>query len=87
MYLGNRVNVDRSKQNVALDQTDFINELLDKFGMKESAPVQTPMVARSSAANAGKKLDTKEHELYHTIVGSVLYLGCRSRQDIVFAVS
>jgi hypothetical protein len=79
MYLGNRVTVYRSKQNVALDQTEFINQLLDKFGKKESTPVQTRMVARLSADSAGEKQDAKDHELYHTIAGSVLYLGCWSR--------
>ncbi len=45
MYLGNRVTVDQNWQNVVLDQTEFVSELLESFGMKDSTPVSTPMVA------------------------------------------
>jgi len=81
------VTVDRARQNVLLDQEEFLDELLGKFGIKESTPVPTPMVARLSGLNAGDKLDSKAHELYRTIVGNSLYLGCWSRPDIAFAVS
>ena len=87
VYLGNKVTVDRARQNVVLDQEEFLSEVLDKFGMKDSASAPTPMVARLSAVNAGEKLDSKTHELYRTIVGSLLYLACWSRPDIAFAVS
>jgi hypothetical protein len=49
--------------------------------MKDSTPVSTPMVARLSSVNAG------DHELYHAIVGGLLYLACWSRPDIALAVS
>ena len=87
MYLGNRVTVDRAKQNVVLDQTEFVSELLEKFGMKDCNPAPTPMIARLSAVNSGEKLNAEDHELYRTIVGSLLYLSCWSRPDISFAVS
>jgi hypothetical protein len=87
MYLGNRVTVDQNRQNVVLDQTEFVRELLERFGMKDSTPVSTPMVARLSSVNAGEKLEAKDHELYRAIVGSLLYLACWSRPDIALAVS
>jgi hypothetical protein len=86
-YLGNKVTVDRNRQNVVLDQAEYVSKLLDRFGMKDSNPVPTPMVARLLNVNAGEMLDSKEHELYRTIVGSLLYLACWSRPDIALAVS
>ena len=74
VYLGNRVTVDRTRQNVVLDQTEFVSELLDRFGMKDSTPVPTPMVARLSNVNAGEKLESKEHELYITQLWEVCFI-------------
>jgi hypothetical protein len=85
MYLGNRVTVDQSRQNVVLDQTEFVSELLERFGMKDSTPVS--MVARLSSVNAGEILQATDHEFYRAIVGSLLYLACWSRLDISLAVS
>ena len=67
VYLGNKVTVDRACQKIVLDQEEYLNEVLDKFGMQDSASVPTPMVARLSAVNSGEKLDSKAHELYRAI--------------------
>jgi hypothetical protein len=44
---------------------------------------------RLSSVNAGEILQAADHELYHAIVGSLLYLACwsLSRPDIALAVS
>ena len=86
VYLGNRVVVDSTKLSVNLDQTHYVDELLDRFGMQECNPEQTPMVSRLTTDDP-KKLDAKEHELYRNMVGSLLYLACWTRPDISFAVS
>ena len=54
---------------------------------KDCNPAPTPMIARLSAVNSGEKRDAEDHELYRTLVGSLLYLSCWSRPDISFAVS
>ena len=45
VYLGNKITVDQNRQNIVLDQTEFLEELLAKFGLKDSTAVQTPMVS------------------------------------------
>ena len=67
--------VDRACQDVGLDQTEFFEELLEKFGMQDSASVPTPMVAILSAVNSGEKLHSKAHDLCRTIVGILLFLA------------
>ncbi len=32
VYLENRVTVDSNRQNVVLDQTEFVSDLLERFG-------------------------------------------------------
>ena len=67
VYLGNKLTVDRACQKVVLDQEEYLNEVLAKFGKQDSASVPTPIVARLSAVNSGEKLDSKAHELYRAI--------------------
>ena len=87
VYLGNQITVDRDRQKVGLDHTTFLDELLEKFGMRTSSAVQTPMVARLSGNGAGEKLDSTNHGLYRAMLGCLLYLSCWSRPDKAFAVS
>ena len=68
------------------DQTQFVDELLERFGMKECNTESTPMVSRLTDKDP-EKLDKNEHELYRNMVGSLLYLACWTRPDISFAVS
>ena len=86
VYLGNQIKVAANKLTVNLDQTQYVDELLERFGMQECKSESTPMVSRLTDKDP-KKLDVKEHALYCNMVGSLLYLACWTRPDISFAVS
>ena len=86
VYLGNKISVNSQKQTVSLSQSEFSLELLERFGMLESTPVPTPLVARLHASEDEERLSSEDHEKYRTIVGSLLYLACWSRPDISLAV-
>jgi hypothetical protein len=87
VYLGNQISVDHGKLTVDLNQTEYVQELLERFNMTNSFPVSTPMVQRLSVLNSGEKLSAEDQALYRNMVGSLLYLACWSRPDISFAVS
>ena len=87
VYLGNRITVDSNKLTVNIDQTQYIDELLERFHMTDCNPVSTPMLQRLSAEHGGVKLSVPDHDLYRNMVGSLLYLACWTRPDISFAVS
>ncbi len=89
VYLGNMISVNHGKLTVDLNQTEYVQELLEHFGMKDSSflPVSTPMLQRLSVLNRGEKLTAEDHALYRKMVGSLLYLACWSRPDISVAVS
>jgi hypothetical protein len=87
VYLGNRIIVDSNKLTVNIDQTQYIDELLERYEMTDCNPVSIPMVHRLSSNDGGEKLSVKDHELYRNMVGSLLYLACWTRPDISFAVS
>jgi hypothetical protein len=87
VYLGNQIKVDDAKLTVELNQSDYIDELLERFEMTDCTEASTPLVNRLSAQDSGAKLSASEHERYRNMVGSLLYLACWSRPDISLAVS
>lgn len=43
-FLGMRVQRDRVKKEIKIDQKQYLLEILEKFGMADANPVATPMV-------------------------------------------
>ena len=85
-FLGVKVVQKASTGEIWIGQPNFTNELLKKFQMSESKPVETP-------CDPGMKLSKKtenEEEFdtikYQSAVRSLLYLLTRSRPDLAFAV-
>lgn len=73
---------------IEIDQTVYVQQILERFGMTDSKPVKTP-------SDASEKLTvqtiTAEDSLvgkvpYQEAVGSLLYLAQSTRPDIAFAV-
>ena len=87
VYLGNQIKVDHDKLTVELSQKDYINDMLQRFGMSDCRPVSTPLAKHLSSLQAGTKLTPKEHALYRNMIGSMLYLACWTRPDIAYAIS
>jgi hypothetical protein len=87
VYLGNRIIIESGKFAVSMDQTEYTEQILEKFGMTKSHAVATPMVSRLSTIDRGEELSTQDKSQYRVIVGSLLYLACWTRPDIAFAVS
>ncbi len=87
VYLGNQISVNPAKLTVDLNQTEYVQELLERFDMKNCLPVSTSMVQHLSMQSSGEKLSADDQVLYHNMVGSLLSLACWTRPDISFAVS
>ena len=87
VYLGNRIIIESGKFAVSMDQAEYTEQILEKFGMTKSHAVATPMVSRLSTLDRGEELSTQDKSQYLVIVGSLLYLACWTRPDIAFAVS
>jgi hypothetical protein len=67
-----------------ISQTQYIQDILKKFGMKDGKPIKTPM-----GTNGHLDLDTGvksiDQKVYRSMIGSLLYL-CASRPDIMLSV-
>ncbi|GJX15517.1 retrovirus-related pol polyprotein from transposon TNT 1-94 [Tanacetum coccineum] len=81
-FLG--LQISQNPRGIFINQSKYANEILKKFDLHKSDPVDTPMVERT-------KLDedlsgTPVHQTkYRSMIGSLMYLTA-SRPDLVFAV-
>ena len=84
-FLG--INFTCSEGYIAMDQTKYIQKLLQKFNMTESFPINTPCdqsLVNTSDIESNELTDPK---LYREIVGSLIYIMTATRPDIAFAVT
>ncbi|GKC40170.1 retrovirus-related pol polyprotein from transposon TNT 1-94 [Tanacetum coccineum] len=71
-------------RGIFLNQSKYALEIIKKYGMETSDPVDTPMVEKSKldADPQGKEVDPTR---YRGMIGSLMYLTA-SRPDLVFVV-
>nr|GEX26849.1 hypothetical protein [Tanacetum cinerariifolium] len=76
--------ISQSPRGIFLNQSKYALEIIKKYGMKISDPVDTPMLEKSKldADPQGKEVD---HIRYHGIIGSLMYL-ISSRPYLQFVV-
>lgn len=90
--LGMHIERDRKKGTITIDQHKYVKEMLKRFNMDESHPVDTPADVNSKLTNEmspSSATDREEMAIipYQEAVGSLLYAAQVSRPDIQFAVN
>jgi len=59
---------------VSIDQSGYIRQVLERFGMTNSKPVSTPLVPGAHLVKATDSNDDDvDLKLYQGIVGSIMY--------------
>jgi len=88
-YLGIRITRDRSKKRIEIDQTGYIKDILDRFGMTDANPHNTPLPAGAEIhlVKYNGQASQSDIKAYQSVVGSLLYVQIGTRPDISFAVS
>jgi Reverse transcriptase (RNA-dependent DNA polymerase)/Integrase core domain/gag-polypeptide of LTR copia-type/GAG-pre-integrase domain len=88
-YLGVRVKRDRSIKRLEIDQSRYVLEIVNRFGLSDAHSTPTPLPA--GADKDLRKYDgqatTAEIKLFQQMIGSLLYVQIGTRPDIAFAVS
>lgn len=82
--LGMRVH--QTAGNIYLDQTKYIENLLNKFGMTDALSVTTPFEPGLKLTVPNKEEDNPELP-YQELIGSLMYIAICTRPDIAHAVS
>jgi hypothetical protein len=88
-YLGVRIVRDRADRRIDIDQSGYIAKVLERFGMTDANPHNTPLPAGAEAhlvkySGEASKSDIKH---YQSLIGSLLYVQIGTRPDIAFAVA
>jgi len=70
-----------------LRQTQYITNILTRFGMENSRPVATPIDPKAPLVKADESEPAYEKQLYQQMIGSLMYLVTCTRPDLGFFVS
>ncbi|GJT77727.1 retrovirus-related pol polyprotein from transposon TNT 1-94 [Tanacetum coccineum] len=81
-FLG--LQISQNPRGIFINQSKYANEILKKFDLHKSDPVDTPMVERTKLDEdlSGIPVDQTQ---YRSMIGSLMYLTA-SRPDLVFAM-
>ena len=75
------------RTEVRLSQKQYIDDILQRFGMTEAEPVSKPMEERFfETLDVEENKDVVQVEFFQSIIGSLMYLVLRTRPDILIAV-
>jgi hypothetical protein len=88
-YLGVWITQDRLLRTLKIDQSCYICEIIECFGMADSNPVCMPLPAGAEThliAHTGEA-SSDEIKYYQKIIGSLLYVQIGMHLDISFAVT
>ena len=86
VFLGLEIVRDRNARTINLTQRHYAEQVLERFGMKDSKPIGTPTVANAPLAKEDVEVTLAEHTWYRSAVGSLMYLMVATRPDIAYAV-
>ncbi|MBW0535826.1 hypothetical protein O181_075541, partial [Austropuccinia psidii MF-1] len=84
------IKINHFKNGFGLDQEHYINELANKYNIKDLVPSNTPLKPHLQLSNSSDEEHNKFNKLninYRSAVGSLNYISSNTRPDITFAVS
>ena len=88
--LNMEVKRDRAARSLTLSQEAYVRRMLDAFHMQQCKPAPNPCMTaeltRPQSHAASPLCDAAQHDIYRSIVGSLLYAANQTRLDIAYAV-
>jgi hypothetical protein len=79
--------ITQKGDKLSLDQVDYLDKILNRFGMVNSKPARTPLPeGYQPLANTGPA-DSALRLQFQQVIGSLLYIMLCTRPDIAFAVT
>ena len=88
-YLGMRIKRDRPHRLIEIDQSGYIRDVLERFGMQDANPHNTPLPAGADEhlTKYTGQATASDITHYQSLIGSLLYVQIGTRPDIAFAVA
>ena len=85
-FLRMRITRDRKARKIVIEQRDYLEKIIRKFGMLNAAPAATPLPSGYNPTKNNSLVDPILRQRYQSVIGSLLYLALGTRPDISFAV-
>lgn len=79
-----RINLDKNKSVITVDQQQYIEQLVSKFQMSDCKTQTTPIEPK---LNLQKTVGSLPNVPYQKLIGSLMYLAVLTRPDIAYSVS
>ena len=87
-YLGLHITRDRKNKTFAIDQSHYIEKMLERYELEMAHPKKTPLATSTKlVASESPQADSSLQRRYQSIVGSLMYAMLGSRPDICFAIN
>jgi hypothetical protein len=80
------ISVEQSEDGIKLSQKQYIEKLLERYGLQDAKPVSTPMDVNVKLVADDGQSKPVDPVGYQSIVGSLLYAAVATRPDISQAV-
>jgi hypothetical protein len=88
-YLGVCITHDRTLKHLEIDQSGYLRDVLEHFGMADANPHSTllPAGAEEHLIKYDGQASASDIKHYQSLIGSLMYLQIGTRPDISFAVA
>ena len=88
-YLGIRISRDQQNKCLTIDQSGYIKDVLERFGMADANPHHTPLPAGADThlVKYDSQASASDIKHYQSLISSLLYVQIGTHPDISFAVS
>ena len=80
------VNMEQTEEGVILSQKQYIEKLLERYGLQDANPVSTPMDLNVKLVADDGYSKPVDRIRYQSMIGSLLYAAIATRPDISHAV-
>ena len=85
-FLGIKVLQNLVEGKMWIEEPNYVQKILERFGMQDSKPMSTPSAPDSKLIKKTADDEEADQKKYQAAVGSLLYLSTKTRPDIAFAV-
>lgn len=85
-FLGIIIKRKRGEGLLHLSQPELLRECLHGLNLTDCKPALTPAVAGEHLVKYGELIDPARQELYHSMVGKLLYVANHTRPDLSVAI-
>ena len=84
-FLG--MQIQRSHDKITVDQTRYIETVLEQFNVSDCRPVATPGEVNLKLVKSNGEQKLVDPKVYRSLVGSLLFIGKQTRPDILQIVN